>query len=81
MSANPHHRHAFGQELKEDRESFELLHNGKLEAALEEVKNRAAAADAAAAAASALDSRMRALQDQLAPGAACIGDRRLGRVC
>jgi hypothetical protein len=59
------------QELQEDRESFEMFHNAKLEAALEEVKKRAAAAEAAAIEVSALKSHTQTLQEQLA---AATGD-------
>lgn len=59
------------QELQEDRESFEMFHNVKLEAALEEVKKRAAAAEAAAAEVSASKEQMRVLQELLA---AATGD-------
>jgi hypothetical protein len=54
------------QELQEDRESFEMFHNGKLEAAVDEVKKRAAVADAAAAEAATLKEQLHTLQAQLA---------------
>jgi hypothetical protein len=59
------------QELQEDRESFEMFHNAKLEAALEEVKKRTASADAAATEVSALKTHVQQLQQQLA---AATGD-------
>ena len=63
--------HSCPQELQDDRESFELFHNSKLEAAMEEVKKRTALADAAATEVSALKAQAPCLQEQLA---AAMGD-------
>ena len=69
--ASLRHPHSCLQELQEDRESFELFHNSKLEAAMEEVKKRTATSDAAATEASALKAQAQCLQEQLA---AAMGD-------